>query len=110
MVSVFIVAVGTFLLGGFLESERDVKYFGVGFFIARGARFAGMVMLFFCVTAISRDLLTILRCRECLGTRCTVILNEHIFHHKLFGILLFVFSLIHTVGHLFGSVATIASE
>ena len=92
-----LVTLAFFILGGVLLSERNLKYFGSGFWLARASSFAILFLIF----AVSRDLLTALRCRGCCGARCSVILNEHLMFLKFCGFLILVFSVLHTIGHLY---------
>ena len=100
-----LITLAFFILGGVLLSEKNLKYFGSGFWLARASSFAILFLIF----AVSRDLLTALRCRGCCGARCSVILNEHLMFLKFCGFLILVFSVLHTIGHLYGTYPAMAN-
>ena len=60
-----------------------------------------------CIVCISRDLNTCLR-KACCGRKCEALLDEHIMFHKVSGYIAIAYSLLHTVGHLFGSIKAIS--
>lgn len=99
-----------FVVGGCIETKKNLEYFGYGLWLARAARMAVLFLLILCVFFISRDLLTALRRRECCGNCCTSLLNSHLLFHKICGMLIALFSVLHTIGHLFGAVARISTE
>ena len=66
------------------------------------------VITLLCCMFITRDLVTCLR-NGCCGRYCTVILDEHILFHKFCGFLAMVYSIIHVIGHLFGTAWAIST-
>ena len=110
LVIICLITLAFFLLGGFLVSDDYMKYFGSGLWLARASAFAILILTLMCILAISRDLLTALRCRGCCGAHCSCILNEHLMYHKFCGFLIMVFSVLHTVGHLYGTLPAMANE
>ena len=100
---------GFFLLGGLLVTKKNLDYFGSGLWLARASAFAILILVMFCIFFISRDMLTALRCRGCCGSHCSIILNEHVEYHKFCGILIAFFSVLHTIGHLYGTYPAMAN-
>ncbi len=93
-----------------LLSSENLKYYGSGLWLARASAFSVLILTVLCILFISRDLLTSLRCRGCCGSHCPVILNEHLMFHKFCGFLIMIFSLLHTIGHLYGTYPAMANE
>ena len=90
-------------------SEANLKYYGCGLWLARASAFAILILTVMCIFAISRDILTALRCRGCCAAHCEVVLNEHLMYHKFCGFVIVVFSVLHTVGHLYGTYPAMAN-
>lgn len=76
-----LISVGFFFLGDYLTKGKEREVFKSGLWIARGSAYAILILTFMCILYIHRDLLTLLRCRECCGKNCTYMLNEHIIFH-----------------------------
>ncbi len=104
------LSVGFFLLGGFITARAQILYFGSGLFIAKGGAYALLLMTLLMIFFIHRGLLTLLRCRECCGRHASFILNEHVVYHQVCGALVLFYSIVHTVGHLYGTFPKLAEN
>jgi predicted ferric reductase len=67
-----------------------------------------MVLIAIVLITMSKRFLGFLRERTPLGKR-SLILDEHKEVHKFTGIGIFIFSILHTLGHLAGSATSVSS-
>jgi len=81
---------------------RITDEFGSGLIIAKGAAASIIILTVIVMLTICRDMLTWLRSTKCANC-FTTLLDEHITVHKVCGILIFFYSVLHTIGHLYGT-------
>ena len=92
-----------FYLSSLLIPDDLIMFAGFGVLISRAGVFVILLFTTLSIVCISRELNTCLR-RGCCGRRCEALLDEHVMYHKVCGYIAIVYSLLHTLGHLFGSV------
>ena len=83
-------------------------FMGAGILFSRGAALAIELLTASAMILICYDLLRC--CRGITKNRCKGLLDHHLYYHRWAGYLILIYSLIHTVGHLTGSVRSISEE
>lgn len=109
LVIIFLVSVLAFVLFALLAFFNPMyDMFGPGILFSRGAALAIILLTMFTVFLVTYDLTTC--CRNKLKKRCSTLFDFQILFHRFSGFLITFYSVVHTIGHLTGSVRGLAEE
>ena len=101
-------SVVVFYLSSLLIPDDLIEFAGFGVIVSRAGAIVILVYTTLSVICISRDLNTCLR-KGCCGRKCEALLDENVMFHKVSGSIAIAYAILHTIGHLFGSVKAMSS-
>ena len=100
-----------FVINGAIAYKSDYyALLGFAVIISRGAALAIMLLCALLLLLVSYDLLTILRRWSCPRRILLSFLDHNVLLHRICGDLLVIYSIIHVLGHAFGSILVLHRE
>ena len=100
-----------FVVNGAIAYSSDYyALLGFAVIISRGAALAIMLLCALLLLLVSYDLLTLLRRCSCARRMLLSFLDHKVLLHRICGDLLVLYSLVHVLGHAFGSVLVLHRE